>query len=69
MRQTLTKSLHTVTAVVNVAQFIAQESCMASYPTEDLVQMALSVLGHTGYLNSDPVVSRCIAVLNKELGR
>ena len=66
----LTKSLHTVTAVVQVAMHLNT----VPYPSaqmrdEQLVQAALQVLGHPGYTKHDPTVSKCIVAVGKALGR
>ena len=64
----LTKSLHTVTAVVRVALHI-NERTLTNTDIEALVQSALQILGHTGWTKYDPTVAKCIAALKKELGQ
>ncbi len=64
----LTKSLHTVTAVVRVAMHL-NERALTDTDIEELVSAALRVLGHTGWTKYDPTVAKCIAALKKELGQ
>lgn len=75
-RKTLTKSLHTVTATVNVAAHLAMiDSMCAGLPAADLVYRALSVLGYVANLPAgadrpmdnmtDPTFAMCVKQLRK----
>lgn len=60
-RTNLTKSLHTVTAVSNVAIHLAQTNPIVSTPLRAL-RRALVVLGQDGdWPEGDPTVDACLA--------
>ena len=63
----LTKSLHTVTAVVNVALHLDETRTTRYADPAEKVFEALRVLNHPGYTKYDPTVAKCIAALKKEL--
>lgn len=64
----LTKSLHTVTAVTNVAQYIwALPHAQLQWGAFELCERALGVLGYsmTSFTPDDPTVQRCITACGK----
>lgn len=64
-RKTLTKSLHTVTATVNVAAYL-QANDPVGRAAYELVRAALDVLGYGGdWTQDDPTVAMCIKQLRK----
>ena len=64
-RTTLTKSLHTVTAVSMVARFILQTNPLVK-DAKDAVLRALYVLDQTGpWPVNDPTVLACITATEK----
>jgi len=66
---TLTKSLHTVTAVVNVARLIqgSRDSGCATYSADTLARHALATLGYdiADFAADDPTVCACIKAIRK----
>lgn len=74
-RTTLTKSLHTVTAVSRVALELARrESKLSAASAELLVADALYALGyayhpHDFAFQNDPTIARCVAAVRAELQR
>lgn len=67
-RTTLTKSLHTVSAVTRVALYLARQSGADSDAAPALVADALDMLGHdaSAFVN-DPTVERCIGAVRDAL--
>lgn len=64
-RKTLTKSLHTVTATVNVAAYL-QANDPVGRDALDLTLAALNVLGYGGdWTQDDPTVAMCVKQLRK----
>lgn len=69
-KATLTKSLHTVTAVTNVARELARFSGGRTGTAKDLTDRALQVLGYvpgTDFPKSDETYLRCVASVGKVL--
>ena len=69
MKPTLTKSLHTITAVANVARYIRVASGKRITDADALTAHALEVLGYdvADFAKSDPTVARCVAAVAKML--
>jgi hypothetical protein len=64
----LTKSLHTVTAVANMAACIARYHDAVQFTPEALCADALAALGYPdAFALSDPTVARCVAACAKVL--
>lgn len=68
-KPTLTKSLHTITAVANVARYIRESAPRTITDARALTAHALEVLGYdiTTFSKSDPTLERCIAAVEKVL--
>ena len=69
-RHTLTKSLHTVTAVSRIALEIANgtDKAVACGTVVELVRAALEMLGQPSDWNAgDPTMAACIAAVEKGL--
>lgn len=70
-KPTLTKSLHTITAVANVARYIATAAPrkMTAADAAALTAHALEVLGYdmADFAKSDVTVARCVAAVAKVL--
>jgi len=68
-RTTLTKSLHTVTAVSNVAALVALNRTaqrLPALPADELVSEALRTVGQSAdWPAEDPTVMACIAAVRK----
>lgn len=70
-RQTLTKSLHTVSAVVNLALHLMQGRAVTKTDTpEAFVAAALTILGQPGpWPADDETVAACVKQLTKRLAK
>lgn len=67
-KPTLTKSLHTITAVANVALHLYQTDGKAA-DAHALTRAALEILGYDigAFAKADETVARCIAAVQKLL--
>jgi len=63
----LTKSLHTVTATVNVARLLIRSNALPDTSAETAVRYALDVLGYdvTAFGFSDPTVAAILRQVSK----
>lgn len=66
----LTKSLHTVTAVTNVARHLLETQWNLNYRDANAItHAALIILGYPDTIESDPTVSACVKSVNKMLAQ
>ena len=64
----LTKSLHTVTAVVRVAKYV-EDMHPVSFGTAEYIRRALRIFGYDPKgMENDPTFIACIKAFNKDAG-